>query len=189
MRDLTTTQEQVYSGSNVQRQLLIEVELDQMYYFSTRADQFSYDGNLYLAGFVRRPLGIVSSELAEFAIWNTNFEHTKNAKNGAYRQGYVRVMDGRGSKHTIPYVELGYHEEGYIEGSTPNDVPEPITLHEGIIYSTTPTIEGWLEIVSKPDPFNYYPSAKLRPPFANHLPMDGDTFEFDGAIMTIEDDQ
>src|SRR5690606_26140313 len=98
-----------------------------------------------------------------FSFYSEDYAHTNNARNGAYARKRVRVWwaDGHGDD-----------PEG--------DYPAPILLFDGFIYET-PTIDNWIEVVAGQTPPEKFPAARLRPPFANHLPSAGYTVQFDGA--------
>lgn len=162
MITLSPEQEAAVAGPVTAPQFLIEIELDQPYFFSTRAD-VTVDGNTYVAGAVQ--LGRVSHDSAELMINNHDYRHTGNALDGAYLRSPVRVL-------------WAYDQDA-------DPAPAPIVLFEGII-SATPQVGNWLSISCRRTPPRVYPFTKLRPPLANHLPSAGYMLQFDGQVLRIE---
>lgn len=162
MINFSPEQEAAVAGPVTEPQYLIEIELDQPYFFSTRAGVF-WDGNAYGAGEVQ--LGRVSHDSAELTIDNHDFRHTGNALDGYYLGSPVRVL-------------WAYDQDA-------DPAPAPIVLFDGII-SATPQVGDWLAVSCRRTPPRVYPFTKLRPPLANHLPSAGYMLQFDGRVLRIE---
>lgn len=162
MITLSPEQEAAVAGPVTAPQFLIEIELDQPYFFSTRAD-VTVDGNAYVAGDVQ--LGRVSHDHADLMVINTDYRHTGNALDGVYLRSPVRVL-------------WAYDQDA-------DPAPAPIVLFEGII-SANPQVGEWLSVTCRRTPPRVYPFTKLRPPLANHLPSAGYMLQFDGQVLRIE---
>lgn len=162
MITLSPEQEAAVAGPVTEPQFLIEIELDQPYFFSTRKTVLLGGAN-YVAGDVR--LGRVSRDSAELMINNHDYRHTNDALDGVYMRAPVRIL-------------WAYNQDA-------SPAPDPIVLFEGII-SATPQPGEWLSVTCSRTPPGVYPFTKLRPPLANHLPSAGYMLQFDGQVLRIE---
>lgn len=181
MISLSAAQQAAVDGPATLPQFLVEIQLEQSHYYSTRAER-AYNGNTFIPGHVR--LGRVTPDRAELWINNADYIHTDNALDGVYMRNSVKIWWAYDAAHAPRYVQKGYWQAGYT--AEPDDTePAPLLRFEGII-SATPEIDNWISIVAERTPPRRYPFARLRPPFANHLPSVGYTLQFDSQVLRIE---
>lgn len=181
MRTLTAGQEAAVAGPVFEPQYLIEITLDQPYYWSTRQER-QYNGNTYNVGGVQ--LGRVSGDSCELRLDNHDYAFTRGALDGDYLRQPVRVYWAYGAPTEPLYVERGYWEPGYT-AEYDDTAPDVILLFDGII-NETPEISEWLSISCTRTPPRLYPFRKLRPPIANFVPVEGYVVQFDGSVLRIE---
>lgn len=89
MRTLSAEQQFVTDGPVTEPQYLIEITLDQPYYWSTRSDT-EHNGNTYTVGAVQ--LGAVSGDRAELRVDNHGYAYTQGALDGTYLRQPCRVL-------------------------------------------------------------------------------------------------
>lgn len=183
MKTLTPEQLATVQAQVTGPRYLMEIELDEPRYWSTR-EPTEWNGNLFEMGYLR--MGNVSNEQANFAFFNEDYVHTNNALNGVYMRRSVRIWWAYGPAKNggVHYVNPGYWDEGYTISPEEGD-PEPILKFEGMIFAT-PEINKWITVMARQTPPKRYPSPRLKPPFANHLPSAGYTVQFDSTALTIE---
>mgnify|MGYP001075937569 CR=1 FL=1 len=181
MKELSAAQLAVTAGPVTAPCYLIEIELDQPYYLSTR-QQTVHEGQTFVPGSIK--LGQISLEGASLAVDNRNDRHTAAAMDGDYMRKRVRIWWAYGDTLGVPYAEAGYWDEGY------TDDPEtlsaaPILCFDGIIYAT-PQVGDWMTIDARREPARLYPTERVRAPKANFVPRSGYTFTFDGGTYIVE---
>lgn len=181
MKTLTAAQAATVAGPVSEPQFLVEITLDQPYYWSTRSVR-EYNGNTYQTGGVQ--VLRVSDDSCTLRIDNHDWSFTNGALDGDFLRQPVSVLWAYESKAQALYVERGYWEPGYTSeyDDTPPDV---IPRFEGII-NATPEIGEWITVECSKTPPRFYPFRKLRPPLANHLPSSGYLLTFDGDLLRIE---
>lgn len=145
----------------------IEINLDAPTYWSTRQD-LEFDGMVFLGGYIQENSLKIANDELRLSFYNEDFRHTNNARSGIYARSRVRVWWAYGI--------------GSDSGET---YPDPILMFDGFIYET-PSIDEWISVVAAQTPPKRFPSPRLRPPFANHLPTAGYTVQFDGAVLRVE---
>lgn len=181
MRTLDTAQTEAVEKQSTEPQYLIQIDLDQPYYWSTRADT-DYNGNTYYAGSVQ--LVQISDKTCELRIDNHDYSFTRGCLEGDFLRGEVKIYWAYPSALAPLYVQRGYWQPGYTP--EPSDTaPDPILLFDGVI-DATPEIDAWISVRCTKTPPRLYPFRKLRPPIANFAPTSGYVLEFDGQILRIE---
>lgn len=181
MRTLTTAQDATVAGPVSEPQYLVEINLDQPYYWSTRASR-DYNGETYALGGIQ--VVRVSPDACELRMDNHDYTYTRGALEGDYLRGEVKVYWAYEAKAEALYVERGYWESGYT-AEYDDTSPAPILLFDGVI-DATPEIGEWLTIQCTRTPPKLYPFKKLRAPLANFLPSAGYVLQFDGQVLRIE---
>lgn len=170
--------EQALIGPITEPQYLVYIELDQPYYWSTRA-AVTADGHDW------SPAGVqvksVSGSRAVLMVENDSYRHAENAMSGAYQRGAVRIY----MAYPLPdddYVEDGYWDDDYVSRET-----EPVLdlQFTGIVDVSTP-VDYWLSVEAHRTPPRMFPFQRIRPPFANHLPAEGYMITFDGQVLRVE---
>lgn len=131
-------------------------------------------------------LGTVSSESADLKVHNTNYQYTLAAMQGALLRQPVKIFTAFSwpGGDMPPYVTPGYVAEGYIVST---GVMLPILRFDGYISQIGEFDESgeWLPIQCiKSLPKKY--GRRIRAPFANHLPVNGQLVEWEGETYRIE---
>ena len=144
---------------------VMQIDLDQPYLWSTR-QRVEFDDMTFEPGSIQ--WGHLKNDELSFSFWNEDYRHSDNARSGAYARKRVRVW--------WAYGHGDDSDETY---------PDPILRFDGYI-NATPVIDSWISVIASQVPPKKFPSARLRPPFANHLPVAGYPVPFDGAILRVE---
>lgn len=182
MIDLTPEQEGAVSGPITEPQYLMQIDLDQPYFWSTRQNATFNDDQ-----FVRSELqlGQITNDTANFQFRNEGCKFSAAAEDGVFHRNRVRIWWAYGPKPGVYYVDPGYWDPGYTV-EPDSDVPDPILLFDGLIYSM-PVIDDWISVVARRTAPTLFPRKIIRPPIANHLPSPGYSVAFDGAILQIQE--
>lgn len=163
----TPEQDAQIAGPITEPCYVVQIDLDTPKFWSTR-QPVAFDGMYFEPGFIQEDSLKIANDELRFSFYNENFQHTNNARSGIYARARVRVWWAYG----IGDDPLGSY-------------PDPILRFDGFVYET-PSIDEWISVVAAQTPPKRFPSPRLRPPFANHLPTAGYTVQFDGAVLRVE---
>lgn len=180
MKDLPIEITDFLNAPSINPCFLIEIELDEVLYLSTRQD-FLFGGKVYEKGRITGGPVISQNDVA-FAIINENFKYTTPALTGVYQRAPVKVWFSEGAAVPIPLVEPGYFEEGYY---TLDERRAPILVFEGNV-SAFNQITTVLGVVASRSAARRYPTMRVLPPIANYVMPSGSIITINGNTYRLE---
>ena len=183
MRDLDIYQSDAVDRNVTAPRYLVRLHLEDPMHLSTR-DTLVYAGAVWVQSDIR--IGRVSELTATLSVRNTDWIFSANAFRGEYTYRPVEIL------FAYPYIEAPppYFPEGYLDFPIEEYVQSPdmvdiITLFAGHI-SDINSIGDWLEVTAVRTEEKRYPSVKIRPPLANHLPAPGQIITWKGQTYRID---
>ena len=165
---------------NIAPCFLIEVELDETLYLSSR-QEFTYGGITYQPGRIVGDIQI-SQDDASFGIINESYKYTTPALTGVYQRAPVKIWWSEGAAVQIPIVDPGYFEDLYY---TIEERRAPILLFDGNI-SNFDQITSVLGVVASRSAARRYPTLRVLPPVANYVAPEGAVFTLNGNTYRLE---
>lgn len=145
MKTLSAEQQFVTAGPVTEPQYLVEITLDQPYYWSTRADT-EHNGNTYTVGMVQ--LGNVSGQRAELRVDNHGYSFTQGALDGTFLRQPVRVLWAYGAL-PVPTAEP-LEADGEFDSESDWTLGDGWSIASGEAYAVDPSAESLLTAEMEP---------------------------------------
>lgn len=178
MKELSPGDIVALSGPVIEPCFLIEIELDEVLYLSTR-QRYEYGDIVYESGLVQG-LQISQSEVS-FGLINEGYQYTTPALNGAYQRAPVRVLWSQGLRNPR-IVESGYFADGYY---VEDNREPPMLVFQGNVASFG-SITTILGVVATRSAARHYPTKRVLPPIANFVRPEGTVISFGDYVFRLE---
>lgn len=179
MKDLPETVMDWLNTSPIEPLFLIEIELDETLYLSTR-QRYEYAGRVYEPGLVQGL--VVGQEQATFGLINENYRHTTPALTGQYQRAPVSVWWTEGFDAPQLLIDAGYVEDDYYETEWRSD---PLLIFQGEI-SQFDQISSVLGVMATRMASRRFPAIQVYPPIANFVTPAGTTIRVGDTTFTLQ---